>query len=311
MISMHGAPRSLLVTGASGFVGQHLFALAEVAQRGYGWRLSAVSDTLNLTDAAAVDEAIAATRPAAVLHLAGQSNVPIAFRDPAATLNVNVIGTQHLISAMLRHVPKARLVFVSSGDVYGLVAEADLPISEGRVPEPRNPYAVSKVAAECLVRSWHFSDGLNAVIARPFNHIGAGQADTFAISSFAKQVVEIKLGLREPVIAVGDLDVARDFTDVADVVEAYLLLANKGEAGVIYNVASDVEIQVRTLLERLFALSGVTATIAVDPTRLRPGEQRRARGDAGRLRALGWQAQRSLDQSLATLLADWEARLTK
>jgi GDP-4-dehydro-6-deoxy-D-mannose reductase len=305
---MPDVERILLVTGATGFVGRHVLA-AEALWKARGFRVVGASAAFDLESAQSVQAEIAAVRPAAVLHLAAQSNVPSAFRDPATTLRTNVLGTQALVSAILTHAPRARLLLVSSGDVYGRVEEADLPISEAHVPAPRNPYAVSKLASELVVRQWHLAEGLDAVVVRPFNHIGRGQAESFAIASFARQVVEISLGRRAAEITVGDLDATRDFLDVADVIAAYALVAERGLAGQTYNIASGRETRVGTLLERLLAIAGVTARVHVDPSRLRPNEQRRAVGDSRRLQALGWSPRRTLDDSLAELLADWRARL--
>ncbi len=141
------------------------------------------------------------------------------------------------------------------------------------LPAPRNPYAVSKLAAEALCYQWTVTEGMDIVLARPFNHIGAGQSDRFVISDFARQVAQIKCGQREPVVAVGDIDVTRDFTDVGDVVQAYFALLGAGATGEAYNVCSGREQSIRSLLERLVALAGVTV-------RDRAGERADAQGRA-------------------------------
>ena len=144
---------------------------------------------------------------------------------------MNLIGTLRLLEGVKRAGIAPRLVYASSGDVYGRVPEAEMPVSEERIPLPRNPYAVSKVAAEALCGQWCRTEGLETIVARPFNHIGAGQSDAFAIPAFARQIAEIAAGLREPVLSVGDIDVTRDFLHVSDVIEAYLVLLARGQAG--------------------------------------------------------------------------------
>lgn len=301
--------RTLWVTGASGFVGGHVRAMADELARDFGLVACFASDALQLLDPASIRRELAAVMPDVVLHLAAQSNVPQAFADPTKTLGINIVGTQHLIDA-LRAMPRVpRLVYVSSGDVYGLVSEADLPIRENLVPQPRNPYAVSKRSSEMLCRQWHLSHGLDVVIARPFNHIGPGQAEGFAISGFARQIALIKLGLSPPSLCVGNLEVTRDFTDVRDVVRGYATLANQGVSGGVYNICSGVETRVRAALDTLVELADVPVTVEIDSARLRPNEQSRAVGDSTAIRALGWQPHHDLRESLDDVLRDWLGRM--
>ena len=164
--------KTLLVTGLSGFVGGHL---QHAIARSETWQLLAAKPH-NLLDPASLDAWLQAGVPDAVIHLAGQTFVPAAFKDPAHTLQVNLLGTLNLLQALKRAGFNGTFLFVSSGDVYGQVAEAALPIAEALAPKPRNPYAVSKVAAELLCQQWGYVEGWRMLIARPFNHIGPGQA---------------------------------------------------------------------------------------------------------------------------------------
>jgi GDP-4-dehydro-6-deoxy-D-mannose reductase len=272
--------------------------------------LAEVLPTLDLRDAQATAAAVLAAAPDAVLHLAAQSSVPDAFRDPETTLEINLLGTLHVLQALQRAEFRGRIVFVSTGDVYGHVPENELPIAETCRPAPRNPYAVSKLAAEALCQQWTVTEKMEIVTARPFNHIGPGQSDRFVISDFARQIAEIKLGRREPVVAVGDINVSRDFTDVRDVVHAYFALLRDGQAGEIYNVCSGREYTIRELLDRLAALAGVEIRVQQDPARLRRAEQRRASGDPAKIaRVTGWRATTPLDESLASMLAHWEKEI--
>jgi GDP-4-dehydro-6-deoxy-D-mannose reductase len=190
------------------------------------------------------------------------------------------------------------------------VPESELPVTEVRVPRPRNPYAVSKLAAESLCWQWHASSGMDVVLARPFNHIGAGQSDRFAVSDFARQIAEIKHGRRAPTIRVGNLEVTRDFTDVHDVIEAYLALLERGESGEIYNVCSGTEHSLRSLLDQLIALGGVDAQIESEVARVRRTEQPRMCGDATKIRrATGWAATTPIAASLRGALQFWEGKI--
>ena len=291
----------LLLTGANGFVGQYVQAAMPCVP---------LPDGLDLRDRAALTAAVAAIRPDAVLHLAAQSFVPASFENPHETFDINFTGTLNLLEALQAAEFRGRMLFVGSGDTYGQVAEAALPVREDHPLRPRNPYAVSKVAAEALCYQWSQTSGFEIVMVRPFNHIGPGQSPRFAIADFAKQVMEIRLGRRAPLLQVGNIDVTRDFTDVRDVVRAYGLLLERGRNGEIYNVCSGQEYRIRDLLQRLLTLAGVEATIEQDPARLRRAEQRRMVASFAALhRDTGWQPAIPMEQSLQDLLNDWEKRL--
>ncbi len=290
-----------LLTGANGFVGKIMQAVLPCVPLPAG---------LDLRDRAALNAAIAEIQPDMVIHLAAQSFVPASFENPHETFDINFYGTLNLLEALQSIGFRGRMLFVGSGDTYGQVPEAALPVREGHPLHPRNPYAVSKVAAEALCYQWSQTSGFEIVMARPFNHIGPGQSPRFAIMDFARQVTEIRLGRRPPVLQVGDIDVTRDFTDVRDVERAYALLLEKGQNGGIYNICSGQEHSIRDLLQRLIALAGVDARIEQDPTRLRPAEQRRMVASFDLLHQdTGWQPLIPIEQSLQDLLNDWEKQL--
>src|SRR5690606_12143272 len=152
---------------------------------------------LDLRDAAGMKAAVAALQPDCVLHLAAQSFVPASFRDPAETLAINVGGTLNLLQALSAAAFEGRLLYVSSSDVYGAVDLAELPVDESRMPVPRNPYAVSKVSAEMLCRQWHLTEGMQVLVARPFNPTGPGQDARFVLSGFAQRIAQIAIGKAE------------------------------------------------------------------------------------------------------------------
>ncbi|HEX6794473.1 MAG TPA: GDP-mannose 4,6-dehydratase [Casimicrobiaceae bacterium] len=299
--------KRLLLTGGQGFVGSTFARMIARDADLAGWQLLETPPELDVRDAAALFAMVQAAPADAVVHLAAQSFVPESFRDPASTIEVNVLGTLHLLQALRGIGFRGRMLYVGTGDVYGRVPEDALPVAEMRLPAPRNPYAVSKLAAEALCQQWSMTESVDVVLARPFNHIGWGQSDRFVVSDFAKQVSAIRRGVREPVVAVGDIDVTRDFTDVEDVVRAYFSLLEAGVAGQVYNVCSGREQSIRGVLERLAELAGVEITVREDPARLRNAEQRRIRGDPSKIRrATGWAAVTPLDVSLQTMLEYWE-----
>lgn len=273
------------------------------------WLLADVPIDLDLRQPEQVDRLVEAAQPNAVLHLAALSNVPDSFRAPETTLAVNLFGTLHLLQALTRIRFTGPIVFVSSGDVYGLVPETELPISESRLPAPRNPYAVSKVAAEALCKQWSVTEGLDIRIARSFNHIGPGQSDSFVASGLARQIAAIRAGRRAAVLDVGDIDVTRDFSDVRDVVRAYLLLLERGEPGEIYNVCSGIERSIRELIERMTRIAGIDVEVRQEKSRLRPSEQRRVCGSSAKIRSVtGWEPLTPLDESLKLLLEYWRSQ---
>ncbi|MCP1481791.1 GDP-4-dehydro-6-deoxy-D-mannose reductase [Pseudomonas chlororaphis] len=248
--------------------------------------------------------------PDAVIHLAGQTFVPEAFRDPARTLQINLLGTLNLLQALKARGFSGTFLYVSSGDVYGQVDENDLPIDEHQPPSPRNPYAVSKVSAELLCLQWGMSEGWPVMVARPFNHIGTGQLGSFAVASAARQIARIKLGLQTPRLEVGDIDVTRDFLDVTDVVNAYLALLRSGVPGQVYNICSGQEHSIRGLIQQLADIAQVEMELVQDPARLRRAEQRRVCGSHARLQAVtGWTPEITIKQSLRAILSDWESRV--
>lgn len=299
----------LLVTGHTGFVGRTLFHSATDFGAGDDWQLDALPDDFDIRDPALAD-ILAARRPDAILHLAACTNVDDSFRNPVGTFDVNFNGTYNLLRSLLRSEFGGRMLYVSSGDCYGALPDDALPVNEGRPLRPRNPYAVSKVAAEALCYQWSQTEGLEIVIARPFNHIGPGQDARFAIASFAEQIARIAFGSAAPVIRAGNLDVTRDFTDVRDVLRAYSALLRHGRTGEAYNVASGREVRLHDILEMLLATAGVNASVESVDTRKRVAEQRRVVADVSKIRRdAGWEAQIPLRDTLGASLKYWEQRV--
>jgi GDP-4-dehydro-6-deoxy-D-mannose reductase len=300
-----------LLTGASGFVGGWLRRAIEADPRSSGARVAALSHEVDLRASDALSTFVASVRPTRVVHLAAQTYVPESFADPDTTFAVNFGGTLNLLRALKGAGFAGRMLYVGSSDVYGAVPEEALPIVESQPLRPRSPYAVSKVAAEALCHQWSVTESVDIVIARPFNHIGPGQSERFVISGIAKQLAEIDLGRRPPAIDVGNIDATRDFTDVRDVVRAYLELVTHGVRGESYNVCSGSEHSIRSLLARLIAISGLQLEVRQDPSRLRTGEHLRSCGSFGKLNALrGWQPVHAIDATLRDMLDDWKERLT-
>jgi len=300
--------KRLMVTGLDGFVGRHVKQAVESLRDGR-FQLVEARGAIELREPATLQQAIEETRPDYVLHLAAQSFVPASVKDPRATYEVNFFGTLNLLQALKAGGFRGRMLYVGSAEEYGAVRDEDLPVVESCPLRPRTPYGVSKAAAELLCYQWTQDQGFEIVMSRPFNHLGPGQAEHFVVPDFAKQVTEIKLGRREPVLKVGAIEVTRDFTDVRDVVQAYLALMERGESGEAYNVCSGREYSIREILEELIRLAEVECRIIVDNARLRAVERKRNRGSFEKLaQCTGWNPRITLTESLRDVLAYWELK---
>jgi GDP-4-dehydro-6-deoxy-D-mannose reductase len=296
----------LLITGGSGFVGMRLQKRAATL----AGVVLVLPPPADLRDADATAHSLDGLEFDAVMHLAAASSVAAAEAAEAAATAVNVAGTRNLLAALEARRFAGRLLYASSGEVYGVVAPEQLPIEERMEPQPRSVYARSKLAAEALCLAHHERTGQDIVIARAFNHTGAGQSERFVIPALARQVVRIARSLDPPVLTTGDLDVTRDFSHVDDVIDAYFALLRTGKPATPYNVASGRETVLREVLTELAALAGIEVPeVRVDPTRVRPGEQRRVRASHAKLTAdTGWSPRRELRTALVELLNYWGER---
>lgn len=295
-----------LITGGSGFVGRYLtqrlradgvtvFAAGGPGDAGSG-------PALDVLDPESLRAAFEAAQPDVVFHLAAQAFVPRAIEAPEETYRVNVMGTANVLTALRsfrdRTKSDVRLLFVSSAEVYGVQPPDAMPLEESRAPNPSNPYAASKAAAEALVLGEVRSFGVDAVITRAFNHVGPGQNGRFMVPAFAAQLAAIARGA-QPLLLVGNLTPRRDFLDVRDVVDAYAEAAVRGRSGEIYNVCSGTAISVREILGELIRIAHVPVEVREDPARMRPADVPVLYGSNAKLReATGWSARIALRKTL-------------
>jgi GDP-4-dehydro-6-deoxy-D-mannose reductase len=290
----------VLITGINGFVGSSLARhLRESGDQVSGTHINGRPEiagadlhAADLLDRTALERAVRAANPDAIVNLAGLSHIGDSWREKMPDYFwVNFVGTENVLAAAAGR----KVIVVSSADVYGEVPEACQPIPESRPVSPCSPYALTKAAAERLA----FAAG--AVVVRSFNLIGPGQAPGFVLPSFAAQLAAIARGEREAVLRVGNLSARRDFVHVDDGAAAYRLLAASGEPGGVYNIASGEAFSIEEVLRRLMKIAGVTARVETDPAKFRAVDLPLLQGDASRLRALGWEPRRSLDDALSDL----------
>jgi len=288
-----------LITGSVGFVGpwlcRHLRECGDEAVE--------LPEQVDIRDLDGLSKAVAEAAPEAIYHLAALSSVRQSWDDPAGTFAVNALGTLNLCGAAAALTRPPRVLLVSSSEVYGNVPAASLPVGEDYPFNPVTPYAASKAAAELVgLQAW-LGRGLEVVRVRPFNHTGPGQTVSFVVPALASQVAKAAAG-RASQIAVGNLQVRRDLTDVRDIVRAYRLVMQKGEPGGVYNVCRGESVLIADVLQRLMALAGVDVPVVIDPERVRPVDLFEQVGDPGRLvRLTGWQPVVTLDESLKEVLA--------
>jgi GDP-4-dehydro-6-deoxy-D-mannose reductase len=310
----------VLITGSSGFVGghllRHLFDSDSSAEL-HGTIISADEKTpiseaeyhvVDLRDFTATQDLFNRLQPHHVYHLAAQASVKRSFDAPWETLENNIGMQVSVIQAVLSLKTPPRIVIISSGEIYGN-EESNRPPDETAPFRPASPYSVSKVAQDMLGLQYFLSHQLPVMRARPFNHIGPGQALGFVAPDFAIQIAEIEAEQRAPTIHVGSLTAERDFTDVRDVVRAYRLIMQHGTPGEAYNVASGRTYTIQYLLDTLVSYSQIAIEVRSDPSRQRPSAPK-SWGDASRLRsATGWEPQLPIGHTLLDVLNEWRARI--
>ena len=313
-----------LVTGGTGFAGSHLIEhlLEQQSTSGSGARdipIDAWSNpgghpplltdarvrwhTVNLLDREAVRSSIAAIAPSAIYHCAGVADPSSSQSRPEKALQVNALGTQHLIDAVWEAGLDCPVLVTGSSFVYRPSTEA---LSEDAPLGPSTAYGVSKLAQEMVASQ---DRRRRTLLVRSFNHTGPRQSISYVTSSFASQIAEIEAGTREPVLSVGNLEAARDITDVRDVVRAYRMILERGEPGRPYNVCSGRAFRVGDLLEQLVSMARVSVRVSVDPGRLRPSDNPIVLGDRSRVtNEIGWEPVIPIERTLADLLDYWRTR---
>lgn len=315
-----------LITGGHGFVGRHLAqhlvscgdnvavtylssapsSTADETAEKIALPTAAQSIALDVTDRDAVFEVISLMQPDAVYHLAALSFVPDGEKNPERIMQINTIGTMNLLDAIAANSADSKFLFVSSSEVYGHPRPGSLPLRESSELRPTSMYGVSKASADAAVFKYSYSNGVNAIRVRPFSHLGPGQSDQFAISSFAKQVAAVKLGKQEPVIKVGNLEVKRDYSDVSDIVRGYREALLNGKNGEAYNLCYGESVEIGELLRSLISLADIDVEVVEDPARVRTVDIPEMVGSYEKSsRDFGWRPRVEREAMLDSLLAFW------
>jgi len=297
-----------VVTGGLGFVGLHLVAHLRTAGDEVTTLDRHGDHPVDILDGPALSRAISDVSPDAVYHLAGLAHVGDSWLDPVGFFRVNAEGTLNVLRAC-EAADVHRVLAVASADVYGVVTEGELPLTEASPLRPTSPYAASKVAADALALQAHLGHGLGTIRVRPFNHLGPGQSEAFVAPALAARIARAERDGLDSIV-VGNLSARRDLTDVRDVVRAYRLLVERGEPGEVYNVCSGKDVAVQELADLLVGMAQRPISLSPDPALLRPIDLPVLRGDASKLKAAtGWSPQLTIAQTLADLLDDMRERV--
>jgi len=302
-----------LVTGARGFVGRHL--TKRLLDYGYtvigtsrfpvsGENNSSIIE-LGLNHVPRITEVLNRYKPDWIFHLAGESSVKKSWTDKQGTFQANVIASINLFEAICQSdiASRVKVITVGSAEEYGMIPGHVAIIDEETPLNPVSPYGVSKATLSMLVQLYVKAYGLSIVHVRPFNHIGPGQSLGFVTTDFAHQIVQIEKGGRKPILKVGNLSAKKDFLDVRDIVEAYILLAEHGRSGEIYNVCSGVLTEIRSILTELLNLTCIDVRVEQDPSLFRPVESNQVPASNEKLVShTGWSPRIDLRDSLADIL---------
>ena len=294
----------ILVTGSAGFVGRWL--TEELRANGH---VPVESSDLDVTDSGAVHALILQEMPDAIAHLAAISFAPEAAANIEESLEVTLGGTVNVLEAVRRLPNPASVLIAGSSEVYGAPAPDSLPLTEKSPLAPATPYALSKLAQESVGLSYATRYGINMVITRSFNHTGPGQRTRFAVPAIAQRVFAVASG-HSAEIAVGNVNVRRDISDVRDVVVAYRLLLEYTQrdrlpkGALVVNVCSGRAVSIRWIIEELCRLADVKPRLRIDPDLVRPHEAPEIRGDPSLVSSItGWTRKITIEKTLADVWA--------
>ncbi len=305
-----------LVIGGTGFVGRYLI---DEIRLNTDWAISSTVSghkptastpyptyKLDILSVGEISDLLQTLKPDFIFHLAAQSSVGLSWKNPDLTIDTNIKGSLNILEAVKNCSWRPRLLLVGSGEEYGTLLPDELPIKESTRTHPNSVYALTKLCQNYLGDMYAKAYDMDIVMARPFNHIGPGQNDTFVVSDFCKQVAEIEENLCQPILRVGNLTAKRDFTDVRDVVRAYTLLIQFGQKGESYNIGSGNSISIHDVLQKLLSISAAKISVIKDSAKFRPVDTPIVQVDISKItETCGWLPSISLETSLSDTLSYW------
>ncbi len=309
-----------LIIGAAGFVGSYLIdhiqkhcvwsiVVTKMPQETMTYPGVDICD-LDVLAPDSIERLLEEQRPDYIFHLAAQSSVAVSWKNPGLTVDVNVKGSLNVLDAVRKLDYKPRVLLIGSGEEYGHVRENEVPVREDNVLRPGNIYAATKACQNMVGAIYAQAYGMDVMMVRAFNHVGPNQSPIFVVADFCKQTAEIEAGLKEPVIKVGNLSARRDFSDVRDVVRAYVELMEKGKAGETYNVGSGNAVEIRKILDMILCRSKKEIRVEVEPSRMRPVDVPVIEADISKLKACtGWKQKITLEETIQDTLEYWRQKL--
>ena len=315
--------KKILITGFSGFVSRYFIEHLENNKQKSeilgidinkpdfliynSETLKCSFEQIDLLDTGRLENIIYSFQPDYVLHLASYSSVGFSWKNPSLSFKNNMNIFLNMMEVVRGVNSSCRIISVGSSEEYGDYPEDLLPLMEGFQLKPLSPYAVARVSQEQLSKVYSDGYGLDVVMTRSFNHIGPGQKDIFVISSFAKQLVEIKKGLKkEKKLITGDITVVRDFLDVRDVVDAYYKLFTEGEKGEVYNICSGNGVSLRNVIDLMCEILEIQIELETDSNLIRPNDNKIIIGSNDKLKnATGWEQKIELKKSLEDIINYW------
>ncbi|MES2430045.1 MAG: GDP-mannose 4,6-dehydratase [Bacteroidota bacterium] len=315
--------KKILITGFSGFVSQYLLKYLSSLDSSYevygiirNKQVSPEYKNLkvklfeaDLQNEPLLKQIIESVNPDTIIHLASDSSVAYSWQKPIESFQNNTNIFLNLVEAVRLLKLKCRILSIGSSEEYGIVLPEALPLTELSPLNPVSPYAVARVSQEMLSTVYANGYGLDIVLTRSFNHIGAGQKETFVISSFAKQIIELKLGLRQS-IEVGNVDIVRDFLDVMDVVKAYIYLIEKGKKGEVYNICSGKGYSLKELIEIMMHIAGINSGYTINKDLIRPSDNPIIIGSNAKIKKeCNWKPEITIEESLSKMLDYWAEKL--
>ena len=318
--------KKYLITGYSGFVSRHFLEYLDANEphasvkgldvqepefrQGSFKNIRVNFEKTDLLDQGRVESIILNFQPDFIVHLASYSSVAFSWREPILSFRNNMNIYLNLLESIRKLKAPARILSIGSSEEYGNVDEKNLPLTEAHIPKPLSPYAVARVSQEMISKVYVDGYGLDIVMTRSFNHIGPFQKDTFVVSSFARQLVEIeKSGEKRGELVTGDLSIVRDFTDVRDVVRAYGMLLERGKSGQIYNVCSNRGISLKDVIGIMAGILGLQVHTRVDGKLVRPNDNKIIIGSNDKIRReIGWEPSIDMHRSLEDVIGFWKSQ---